>query len=327
MTSGMSAITAPLPPPPSVGYAAQAVNASKVYGHGETAVHALERRVDPLRHRRLHRDHGPVGFGQVHADALPGRPRHASRRARSSSATSTSVDPEREGAHAAAPRPASASSSRPTTSCPTLNALENITLPMSLAGTKPDRGVARHRRRPPSASATGSSTGRRSCRAASSSASRSPARWPAGPRSSSPTSRPATSTRAPAPRSSTSCASAVDELGQTIVMVTHDPVAAGVRRPRRVPRRRPDRRRDGRPDRRARARPHEATRATEHHVEGHPQGHLGQEAALHLDGASAIVLGVGVHGRHVRAHRHDRQDVRRSLRERLQGHRRGRASP
>ena len=42
MTSGMSAITAPPPPPPSsVGYAAQAVNASKVYGHGESAVYAL----------------------------------------------------------------------------------------------------------------------------------------------------------------------------------------------------------------------------------------------------------------------------------------------
>ena len=37
---------------------------------------------------------------------------------------------------------------------------------------------------------------------------------------------------------------AVDELGQTIVMVTHDPVAASLRRPRRLPRRRPDRRRD-----------------------------------------------------------------------------------
>ena len=41
MTSGMSAITAPPPPPPSVGYAAQTVNASKVYGHGESAVYAL----------------------------------------------------------------------------------------------------------------------------------------------------------------------------------------------------------------------------------------------------------------------------------------------
>ena len=50
---------------------------------------------------------------------------------------------------------------------------------------------------------------------------------------------------------------AVREYGQTIVMVTHDPTAACVRRPGRVPRRRPHRRRDGRPDGRARARPHE----------------------------------------------------------------------
>ena len=49
---------------------------------------------------------------------------------------------------------------------------------------------------------------------------------------------------------------AVREFGQTIVMVTHDPVAAVVRRPRRVPRRRPDRRRPRRPDRRLRPRPH-----------------------------------------------------------------------
>ena len=35
----------------------------------------------------------------------------------------------------------------------------------------------------------------------------------------------------------------VREMGQTIVMVTHDPMAAVLRRPRRVPGRRPDRRR------------------------------------------------------------------------------------
>ena len=46
------------------------------------------------------------------------------------------------------------------------------------------------------------------------------------PESSSPTSRPATSTPAPAPRSSRFLRARVDELGQTVVMVTHDPVAA-----------------------------------------------------------------------------------------------------
>ena len=53
---------------------------------------------------------------------------------------------------------------------------------------------------------------------------------------------------------------AVREYGQTIVMVTHDPVRGELRRPRRVPQRRPDRRRDGRSDERARARPHEGVR-------------------------------------------------------------------
>jgi hypothetical protein len=73
---------------------------------------------------------------------------------------------------------------------------------------------------------TGSATARASCPAASSSASPWPGPSPAGPRSSSPTSPPATSTRTPAPRSSSFMRRAVDELGQTIVMVTHDPVAA-----------------------------------------------------------------------------------------------------
>ena len=45
-------------------------------------------------------------------------------------------------------------------------------------------------------------------------------------RSSSPTSRPATSTRRPAPRCCRSCAAPCDDMGQTIVMVTHDPIAA-----------------------------------------------------------------------------------------------------
>ena len=53
---------------------------------------------------------------------------------------------------------------------------------------------------------------------------------------------------------------AVDELGQTIVMVTHDPVAAGYADDAVFLERRPHRRRDGRPHGREGARPHEAVR-------------------------------------------------------------------
>ena len=86
--------------------------------------------------------------------------------------------------------------------------------------------LARRGRRAPSASATGWATGRPSCPAASSSGWPAPGRWSAGRRSSSPTSRPATWTPGPAPRCCRCLRRSVRELGQTVVMVTHDPVAA-----------------------------------------------------------------------------------------------------
>ena len=110
-------------------------------------------------------------------------------------------------------------------------------------------GVARHGHRHDRAARPAAATARASSPAGSSSASPAPAPWPAAPRSSSPTSPPATSTRAPAPRSSASCAAASTSFDQTVVMVTHDPVSAVLRRPRALPRRRQDRRRDGQPHR------------------------------------------------------------------------------
>ena len=111
---------------------------------------------------------------------------------------------------------------------PMLTAAENVVLPLSLAGRKPDQawvneltervGPQQPARPPPVASSP----------AASSSASRSPARWSRARRSCSPTSRPATSTRAPAARSSTLLRSMVSDLGQTTVMVTHDAHAAAI---------------------------------------------------------------------------------------------------
>ena len=107
------------------------------------------RRHRPVRPGRLHRDHGPLGLGQVDADALRRRPRppHV-----------------RQGASSAAPtcRPCRTSSSRSLRRdkvgfvfqafnlIPTLDAYENITLPIALAGRKPDQAwvdsVIDHRR-------------------------------------------------------------------------------------------------------------------------------------------------------------------------------------
>ena len=88
---------------------------------------------------------------------------------------------------------------------PSLTALENVLVPMEIAGA-PQPGprahalLARGRAQP-----TAAITIRRSCRAASSSAWRSPARSPTIRRCCSPTNRPATSTARPDTRSSSCC--------------------------------------------------------------------------------------------------------------------------
>ena len=202
---------------------------------------------------------------------------------------------------------------------PTLTAIENITLPLTLAGRKPDqawlRAGDRHRRsRQPR-----DSTDRRSCPAASSSASQWPVRWPAVRRSSSPTSRPATSTPGPAPRSCRSCAGRCASIGQTIVMVTHDPVAASYA----------DRvvfLADGRivddmagSDTRHGPRPHEAVRQQQaamgaDHVRTSPSRSSRPRSCGSLDDRPRRDARRGLHGRHARADRHHRQDVRRAVR-------------
>ena len=192
--------------PPNVGVAARAVDASKIYGSGEAEVRALER-----HQRRRSRPRGstaimgPSGSGQVDAAALPGRTRPPHLRARSSSATTRSATPARSELTLIR-RDKLGFVFQSYNLIPTLNALENITLPMSLAGTKPDPAWLdtvvhdRAAQRPPHAPAVRalgwSAAARRGRRA----------RCSAGPRSSSPTSPPATSTPAPAPRSSRSCA-------------------------------------------------------------------------------------------------------------------------
>ena len=119
---------------------------------------------------------------------------------------------------------------------------------------------------------------------------------------------------------------AVDELGQTIVMVTHDPVAAGVRRPRRVPRRRPHRRRD------ARARPPSAVldrmkqlRGLSRHVHAHAARACSPTSCASLLTALAVMLGVAFLAGTLVLTDTIGADVRRPVRRRLRGHRRRRA--
>ena len=202
--------------------AVRAEQAVKVYGSGDTAVPRARRCRRRDAGRPLDRDHGPVGLGQVDADALPRRPRHVH------------VGPHHRGRR----RPAPLSDKQLTllrreqigfvfqsfNLVPTLTALENITLPSALGGTKPDRaGSTRssHRRsRRPAAPPPVRAVGRPAAARRGRPGAGEPARVlfadePTGNLDS----------RA-APRCSASCADAVDTMGQTVVMVTHDPSAA-----------------------------------------------------------------------------------------------------
>ena len=184
--------------------AARTEDAVKVYGKGQTEVRALDGVTVEFAAGRFTADHGPVRLGQVDAAALRGRaghphvgpglhrrrrPEHPQRPAADHPAArprrlrvpglQPGADAHRRGEHhppAAARRP----QGRPGVDQP---------------------GHRDHRHRRPAAAPA-----QTSCPAASSSGSRWPGPWPAGPRSSSPTSPPATWTPGRAPRCSTSCA-------------------------------------------------------------------------------------------------------------------------
>ena len=94
-----------------------------------------------------------------------------------------------------------------------------------------------------------------------------------------------------------------------------DPRPSGgqLRQPGRLPRRRPRRRRDGRPDRRARARPHEVFRGVSDDAANHPEEPRRPQVApphhqLRRPARRRI------HGRHARADRHHRRHLRQPLR-------------
>ena len=111
---------------------------------------------------------------------------------------------------------------------PMLDAEENIVLPLSIAGEKPDKAWVAELMCEGRSRGREAATARPSCREASSSEWRSPGHSSRGPRSCWPTSQRATSTRRRAVRSSSSCAESVDAYGQTTMMVTHDPRAAAI---------------------------------------------------------------------------------------------------
>ena len=190
-------------------------------------------------------DHGTVGFGQVVA-AVPARPaRRADARAASwldGEDTSRFDEDEladRRLAQARLRVPVPLPAGR-VHACST-----TCMLPMRRLGRlDPDAGARARGRELLDRSGRGRparTSGRTSCPAASASASRSRARWPTTRSSSSPTSRPAISTRPSAP----TCAQILRELahehGKTVIAVTHDGGLRRRRRPAHRPRRRPHR--------------------------------------------------------------------------------------
>ena len=173
---------------------------------------------------------------------------------------------------------------------PTLNALENITLPMSLAGNKPDPAWLdtvvntvrlgdrlTHR---PSELSGGQQQRVAVARALLSRPEIVFADEPTGNLDSRSGAEILTFMR-----------QAVDDLGQTTVMVTHDPTRRRLRGPGGVPRRRQDRRRDARSHHRPGARPDEEPRGVAPMWRVTLKGLLAKKLRLVLT-SIAVVLGV-----------------------------------
>ena len=315
------------------GTAARAVQLSKVYGAGRHPGRRPRRVSRRLRPRAVHRDHGPVGLRQVDPHALPGRARPMPPAAQVliGDTDLTSLNDKQL---TRLRRDRIGFIFQSFNLLPTLTALENITLPAGHRRPQARPGLARRRSSTPSACATGSSTGPTELSGGQQQrvAVRPRAGQPAA-RSSSPTSRPATSTRRAGAEVLGFLRRSVDELGQTVVMVTHDPVAAAYA----------DRvvfLADGRivdemrrPDRRVGAGPDEAVSTAGPGVSpvtprcSAPPSRAcwpascgwSLSAARRSCSASRFVVG------RLRAHRHPGQDLRRPVHRRQQEHRRRRA--
>ena len=176
---------------------------------------------------RPDRDHGAVGFGQVDADAHPRGPRQADGRATSSIA-GTQITRLGDSDLTKLRREHIGFVFQFFNLLPMLTAEENVLLPLTIAGEKPDPEFFETLLIQTSASPTAAPTALPSSPAASSSASRSRAHSSRARRSSSPTSPRATSTRRPGSEILDLLRHSVEEYGQTTVMVTHEPRAAAI---------------------------------------------------------------------------------------------------
>ena len=278
---------------------------TRVYGEGETAVHAL-RGVDlDIDARPADRRHGPVRVRQVHPHAPPRRARQARRRDLLDRGR-RGHRPRRRGPDRAAPRAhrlhlpvlqpaADAHGARRTSCCP----------PRSPATTSTRRGWRSWSERVGLADRLGHRpselSGGQQQRVA---VARSLASRPTVLFADEPTGNLDSTT---SQEILDLLRTAVDGFGQTTVMVTHDPHAAAIADRVLRPRRRPDRPRD----------------ETERHETRRSEGPVAAPRPRPADDARRRPRrrdGV----RHLRPHGHDRQGVRRDLHDRQPGRQRGR---
>ena len=248
---------APAAPPVVSSAAAYSLDASKVYGQGDTEVHALRSVSVQFNPGVFTAIMGPSGSGKstlmqcmAGLDRLTGGETFVGDVALSTLNDKALTELRRDKIGFIF---------QAFNLIPTLIAIENITLPMNLAGAEHRSGLARqcrvgHRLGDRLDHRPNELSGGQQQRVA---VARALASRPAIIFGDEPTGNLDSKTRR---RSSTSCAAAVDQLGQTIVMVTHDPVLRLILRPGPLPERRPHRRRDDATDRRRRLRPHQVAR-------------------------------------------------------------------
>ena len=194
------------------GAAASARDLVKIYGKDETEVRALDGVTIDLLRRRVHRRHGALGLRQVDPDALPGGARHPDQR-RGRRRRYVAVRAQGQGAHRAA---AGADRLRLPVVQPDPDADRRGEHPAAAGPRRPQARprVVRpgHRRR--RAARPAQPPAQRDVRRPAAAGRVRPRAGQPARRSSSPTSRPATSTAPAAPRCSASCGAASTSSGR-----------------------------------------------------------------------------------------------------------------